>query len=287
VDLNLPLGLPGDPADAHTNFDETATADQARYIRSFYARSQELHFLRIASGAWSSQPSSNNDLTDRFGPGDWADQTAANRDVLGVLHPSPWEETALNSGAFTLRAGMDDGTGTGKPIPYGVPIFGGELMINAGEVSLKPRWETIVAPDYTGVIPDDWREYQYAVVPTKFGVGRLVKAYKVLMANFPSAVVGNNPGEFISPITGVYGMRVQDVLSENVARIVFDTYRTNDGLEVNQIRLRIFFARQSVLDENLMLTKVVDTTFAMRTRASDSDVSEILSWIGDPVGFDY
>jgi len=285
VDLNLPESLLGDPDDATTNFDETDTDQRVRYRQSFYARSQELLFLRIANAPWAPEPAPLKQLREPFRPGDWTDLTEANRGLLGILHPSPWAETALNSDIFVRRP--ETLNGLGESVPYGHIIHGGRLVINGGDVTLVPNWETIEAPPVGSVTGTDWREYQYAVVPSPTGLGRLVRAVKVRTATVPGPTMGVEVGQFISPIGAIFAMRVQEVLSDHVVRIVFNTYRTDTTLDINQIGVRIHFARASVLNRDLVLTRVLDTVLAMRTRASDSDVSEIQTFIPSSVGFDY
>jgi len=286
VGLNLPETLPGVPEDFTTNFDESAAADRRRYLDSFHARSQELHFLRIAAGPWGPQPQSHTQLHTRFAEGDWADTSSANRAALGILHPSAWAESALNSGIFDRRTdpAAFDAFGT---MTYGHILYGGRLNIVGGDITLIPRWETVDPPDYLNPAADEWREYQYAVIPTRNGIGRLVRAIKVRMASVPTPTAGGEVGEFITPLGQTFGMQVQQVLSDHVARVVFNTFRTDPGLELNQIGVRIYFARASILDPTLVLTRIVDTVIAMRTRASESDASEIQVWVNNTVGFDY
>jgi hypothetical protein len=284
VDLQLPPGLPGDAADATTNF---TPAQRDAYLASFYARSQELIYLRIATGPWQATMDPHNVLFEKFEDGDWEDLTDANRSALNVLYPNGWEEYPPGSGQYRPRPEIDVDADGIPEIPYGRIIFGGELQASGTDVSIVPQWETIDQPDYDSTTADVWREYMYAVIPSNFGVGRLVRAQKVKMASETAPVVGNEVGQFITPTSGTYGMKVQEVFSENVARIVFETFRTDDTLEVNQVRMRIYFARPSLQNPNVIITKVEDVIMAMRTRSSESDVSVDLGILVQSVGFDY
>lgn len=289
VELDLPLTLRGDPEDANTNFDEDDPVQERRYQESFYARSQELLFLKIALGAWTATSEPLTNLRIPFLEGDWTNQSEANRDTLNILHPSAWRESAPNSGLYARRAGTNDAGG--DPLPYGHIIQGGVLVVDGADLMLDPRWETLEEPPEGDLLPVQlaplWREYQYAVVPSPIGLGRLVRAMKVRISSVPDPVAGVEIGQIITPLGETFGMQVQDVLSDNVVRIVFNTYRTDPTLEINQVGVRIYYARASVLNSNLVLTRVVSSVLAMRTRAAESDISTIQSFIPTSVGFDY
>jgi hypothetical protein len=96
-------------------------------------------------------------------------------------------------------------------------------------------------------------------------------------------------GQIIStlPSGNGFGMEVLEILSDNVVRVVFDTFRTDSTLDVNQIRMRIYFARQSMVNPTTVVRQVKELLFTMRTKNSYSDVGTDLGLISPSVGFDY
>jgi hypothetical protein len=148
--------------------------------------------------------------------------------------------------------------------------------------------------------PQRYREYMYAVVPspTALGLGRLVRAYR--RPNATGIPLGVEPGQRITEVATDAGsmlseqvaMVVDRVLSDDVVRIVFDTYRTVDAgagtvttLGVNQVRLRLFLAKRQTTVPDPIVRKVVTTTFAMRARASTGDLLTISEKLGTaPIG---
>ena len=79
---------------------------------------------------------------------------------------------------------------------------------------------------------------------------------------------------------------VDRVLSDNVVRITFDTYRTDllltsdaGRLDVNQVRVRIYLARLDRI-QNTVLTKVVSTTLTMRAKNTETQRADDLVLLG-------
>lgn len=286
VDLTLPAGLPGLASDATKDFNQALPTDRAAYLASFYAKSQELIFLRQASMDPTQGLISRNTIAEQFVSGqDWT--LPNNRAALNVLYLSAWEEFPLGSGLFRVRPALDANADGIPDAPYGLPITSGELQSTDGELSLLPRWETITPPDNDPTTQDNWREYMYCVVPSPVGFGRLVLARKVAVTT--ASVAGVNIGQIIStlPSSNGFGMEVLEILSDNVVRVVFDTFRTDSTLDVNQIRMRVYFARQSTVNPTVVVSQVKEMLFTMRTKNSYSDVGTDLGLISPSVGFDF
>ena len=89
-------------------------------------------------------------------------------------------------------------------------------------------------------------------------------------------------------------MVVDRVLSDDVVRIVFDTYRTVDAgsatvnaLGINQIRVRLYLARRQLTNPDTVLSRMAEATLAMRCRSSGGDMARIAATLGSaPVGVD-
>jgi hypothetical protein len=87
-------------------------------------------------------------------------------------------------------------------------------------------------------------------------------------------------------------MEIDRVLSDNVTRILFDTYRTVDRdaaevttLAANQVRVRIYMARRQATNPNLIISRVFETIIGMRARSSASEVTATTTILGtQPIG---
>lgn len=319
---NLPTVLPGDPTD-----DETSPLTEDAWRRSFYARSQNLVFLRTAIGTWQQgqdpgsatdrsvfasltptqyeqrRPSQNQPETLNFSRADdgseltvadW-DPTVgviddARFDRLGVLRTSNFFETS--PGVWAQRFPNQ---------PYGVTLDGGFYdRDDAENAPIKPKWESMRMPVGGATLVDDLREYMYAVVPspTALGLGRLVRAYRV--RGGAAYTLGTEVGQRITDVAtdsdgldpAAMAMVIDRVLSDDVVRIVFDTYRTVDAgqaqvttLSVNQVRVRLYLAKRQVTRPDQIIFRVIETSFAMRSRASSGDLALISGILGTvPIG---
>jgi hypothetical protein len=263
--LNLGPPLPGRLADATTNFADTA---RAAYLSSFYARSQELIFVRLSNSAWQANPGEEEPGLGRFGTlADWA--IPDNQAALGVLYPSAWEQDIDANGIVTYAE-----RSAGLGMTYGVPIYGGRLQQIVGGTpteplwEVAPMWETIDAPIYDGTGAQELREYMYAVTPSPSGMGRLVRAHKV--DNLAGLTAGSDLGQYISN-NGAFAMVVDKVLSDDVVRVVFDTYRTTNDLDVNEIRVRLCLAKRQVSNPDVIIFNTVASVLSMRSRYSVTD----------------
>lgn len=238
---------------------------------------------------------------------DW--QTANNHASLNVLFTSGFFEATADSNIWTERF---------PGLPYGVTLDAGWYDWTDSETApIKPAWESMRRPDVTNhpdepslteleerraymLAPQRYREYAYVVVPspTALGMGRLVRAYRTV--NAATIPLGVEPGQRISEVANDVGdllteqvaLVVDKVLSDNVVRIVFDTYRTVDAgqptvstLDVNQIRVRLFFARRQVTNPEVVVTKIATSVIAMRARNAPGDVDSIAATLGiTPIG---
>jgi type II secretory pathway component PulJ len=240
-----------------------AAAIYKTYRDSFYARSQELIFARQAVGTWSLQPKIRS-VRMTMPDGDWGNPSA-DRNALGVLFPSGWKDDG--SGGFVSRSGTD---------PYGVLMYGGRLDQASNAPAFESQWDTIVPPTYQdavapSLIPQDdlnIRDFTYAVVPSPVGdgTGRLVRAFRARLADEAGAHrLGVDPGDYISVFNNE-GMKVDRVISDHVVRVMFDTFRTDPRLDVNQVRVVLYLVRPHLRKPNAFYTHRVDSVLAMRSR---------------------
>jgi hypothetical protein len=151
--------------------------------------------------------------------------------------------------------------------------------------ALSVNWETMDGSGFKTQDPanaqpflDNLREYSYCVVPSQYGTGCLVRARRVSDANTrtrmnPAAGAWAQPGSLISwnPSRTTDGMAIDAILSNHVTRIVFDTYRTVSTLDINHIKVRLYFARRSERNPSLIVRKIYETVVCMRGRNSGPD----------------
>ncbi len=274
--------LPGALADTTTLFG----ANRAAYLASFFARSQELIFLKQTTSGWDADPRVRPLPSLSFPNGDWSTPAMtdysptglANRAALGILMPSGWQQLAPN--VFNQRAydadqdgvvGANEGLDAGgnQLQPYGVPLLSAKLNAAAG-VQLLNNWETMAVPDYDGSIAQQaFREYGYVVVPSPYSLGRLVRVYTMPAAQAVGLAVGTDPGQRLPQnVVGVNAAVIDRVVAENVVRIVCDTFRTDPLLLINEIRVRLYIAREVPSDNLLVVNRVVESILIMRAKAA-------------------
>jgi len=297
----LPLNLPGSAlnagnpaADATTLFTSVNRQD---YLSSYWARSQEPLFVRLTASTWTKQPSAENPPPLQFPEaGDWSgtDLSAANHTAMGVLFPSAWTEV-LDVGGNII--GYDPRQPNPLLPPYGRRLTATEVQMVNNEAQIRPSYQTADTPDNDPLVDQYPREYTYAVVPSPMGgLGRLVRAYSVLMSDLTVPhVSGTDPGQFITPIptANTYGMRVDRVLSDNCVRIVFDTSRTEPriagqaGLGVYDVRVRLYMARRSSANSDLVFYRIIEAVLTMRGRTGEVDRANDSVKIGTPLDLTY
>ncbi len=109
--------------------------------------------------------------------------------------------------------------------------------------------------------PDYLREYSYVVVPNANSrKGRLERRWR----DGTGAVVV--PGE---------------VLSENVDRIVIDTYRTLSSLNVNQVRIQLYMSKEAVDGGARFVSSRIDATVALRSTVDPEYSLNLGTWLGN------
>lgn len=253
-----------------------------RFIRSPYGRSTDLIFLRTQRGAWNEDPSISESERLYFpgetGDGiwdaevksvssdvdvhDWLSITVDERSAVssvyddhvdaGVLRLSDWDApTLVDNLDGTYDRLVDRTSETSDPrLQYlkQNAVSGAWMSVDAGEITIAPRWETMVKiPNVDSVTgefdPGELRDFMYSVIPCPEninGAGRLVRAYSVLDAT-DSIPYGRRKGEYISR-SGDVKMVIDRVFSDDVARVVFETYRTQstEELGLNEVRMHIF-----------------------------------------------
>jgi len=286
--------LPGTVADNQVLF---GVANRPAYLKSFYARSQELIFLKQLSTKWEPTPTYKSDPRIDFRRDvDWNDSSDAVRGKLGVLYPSPFLQ--VSEGVWSRRPADADGNGKVTPEeggdangdgipdgPYGIALWPGVMTTDDGSFKFYSAWQTVTTPAYVWAAATppnlELREYQYAVIPSPLGMGRLVRAYKVELK--PAYVIGNEPGKLLAKDLS-YGMMIDSVLSDNCVRVVFDTCRTDSALSFNMIHARLYLARRSSLDLNFCTTQVVDFVCGMRARNTQDDRRADVMTFNGPAG---
>ncbi len=333
--LDVPVlhyGLFGDIADATTNFSNinpddirpilnattspaglqatmlaTWNADRQTYFDSWYARSQELIFLRqITELGWQADPTRQQRPTEMFG-------TIA--EFENALHPkamapghqvewmSCWREIRVGGPGtpitgYELRPEYDtDGDGRTDQ-PYGVALRSGRFFIDLdGVIQFERMWEGMDQPDYSppppppaaftpATPPNRLREYLYAVVPSRTGFGRLVRAYRSDTLAATTAAIGIEPGQRISSSL-TSAMIIDRVLSDDVVRITFDTARTDPTLDVFEVRVRLYLAQAQVTNPAVVIRRLVESIVLMRAKSSETDRAYDKGVAARFMGFDH
>jgi hypothetical protein len=265
--------------------------------------SNDLIFLRGANGAWTSDPAENDNTV----PADLVFFPSYSQSAGGGLtknvgaKASDWVPPPA---PLTMKAGMpvyfpssytDDGSGgyvhrnstlpVDDPLygkPYGPRSWGAFLDDGGAGLAIRMQWETLSA-DRLGLdpnpgiddfpLPDDLREFTYALIPSPTGFGRLVRAHTVL-ATSGAHTLGVEVGNWITDTSATRGYQINKILSDNVVRTVWVTRRHDPTLGVNQIRMRIIFARASKQPEggqHSLIFRQVDQVFTMQASNGHDD----------------
>jgi len=333
VDLGLPPEVQrflvasrcGALGDGDRDFNEADAAERAAYRDSFLARSQEISFVKASVATWDHlndrmflKPDHLPTLYFSGTRDDWRrqetdpDAELAKRRRLRVLYSSGWTPEYSGNDIIGYKARpvysyakspAGDEVGNANNIPYGVVMESGWFPdLDADMSSILVNWQSMDGTAFSGdsQAEGNLAEFGYAVVPTRFGLGRLVRTRRV---DSGPAVAARYPevGEAIAEDT-TYATVVDRVLSDNVVRVVFDTYRTVDyegtakpvtTLGVNSIRMRLYLARRVEAHGQGVLTRVVERVVAMRSQNADRDKDQdadnsAAAILGDrSVGIDY
>lgn len=267
----------------------SATNDEidAYWHRSFFARSQEILFLRSTVSSWNDRTESviiNQDqpplLSFRGTRQQWS--TPAYHDQVQVLRAAGWY--AVKDGAGTVLSWNPypipgSAASTASTYPYGVVMDAGFLVEpDASISSIGVNWRTTDnstfahdtdTPADMNAYAAKLRVYAYCVVPSKLGFGRLVRAMRSNDAT--ARTWGVDIGNKISE-SGSTCLVVDRVLSDHVMRICFDTYRTlvNVGsAEINEVRVRLYMGARA--DTGTTITRLFETSVCMRARNTQAD----------------
>ena len=271
-DATLDDVLPGKATDRAQN-PSTGVFQDGTYQTSYFARSQDLIFVRASTAAWdfgANRPrniggQAPRDLqapTESF-PGNDADwQTPGKENDLQVLFPSPFVSSISGTGVTTWQQRAN------TSLPYGKVM---ESVWLDNDFTTQPQLELNHQPTFSSFTKSDVRLLGYQVVPSPIGMGRLVRTYAVRSpATLP--VKGTEPGQYIAKLNNDY-LLVDKVISDHVVRIVFETARHSDTLGINGIRATIFFARVSDRQRSsaLILRRSVTMIFGMRAQNTPTD----------------
>ncbi len=285
----------------------TWNAQRQTYYDSWYARSQELIFLRqLTELGWQDDPRRQQRPSEMFG-------TIA--EFEGALHPkdmaashqvewmSCWREIRVGGPGtpitgYTLRSEYDLDSDGRTDQPYGVALRSGRFFIDLdGVIQFDRMWEGMAAPDYSPPPPppapfvpatptNQLREYLYAVLPSPVGFGRLVRAYRANSAAAISAAIGVDPGQRISSSL-TSAMIIDRVLSDDVVRITFDTARTDPTLDVFEVRVRLYLARAQATNPAVVVRRLVESIILLRAKSSETDRAYDKGAAARFMGFDY
>lgn len=232
-------------------------AELDNWYRSFYARSQEILFLRSTVAAWDESTNSYTGASDmspllkfKGTRQQWA--TAGYHDQLHIFRASGWYATkdlggaVIGWNAYSLPGST---VYNANNFPYGVVMEAGYLSDpTAGKIGMNWRTSSgrafafdyippLAATATAGAIKDayaaDLQAYTYCVVPSRIGFGRLIRAHKskwtgttpTFGGEIANPAWGTELGQKISD-DGTYGLVVDRILSDHVMRICFDTFRT-------------------------------------------------------------
>lgn len=271
----LPPAL-GEVADFSNNYHDDGSTDadmRSRYYDSYFARSQELIFLKAQTAdTWDENPFEQDLPILDFDNGTDADWNADNRHgTLGVEPFGNWSSNNVQApGAWVAN------------------LAGGDVF------SVETRWETTsAAPQVYDVTTDqrimqsELREYGYVVIPSTYTFGRLCRVFSADMTTYPDNGRGTDPGQWISR-AGDRAVVIDEILAEDVVRVVFDTLRSDGtgALSLNEVRMRLYMARASVKQPDLILFRQFDFIFTMRTRNNGDANTEDETTLG-ATGIDF
>jgi hypothetical protein len=233
-------------------------------------------------------------------------RTSGQHEALGIFHASGWIPVRDASGAITgytprPTEPLNSSSASANVEPYGVVMDGGLLQDVSNLQRIGVNWRTVSGAAYAVPPVADLLEYSYSVIPSQFGLGCLVRARRVNDATTRKLVTTADPnypqlGRLISS-NGNDGMVVDRILSDNVVRVVFDTYRTVDpipnvsqvtSLDINQVKVRIYMAKRtatkavaaqgtssnaasSTAKNNTSIYRMFETVVSMRAQNSGYD----------------
>jgi len=166
---------------------------------------------------------------------------------------------------FTARrATAPDATSATTGAGGGVAVPGLRLSVDAaGSVVDTPLVWDSHRPSPNG---DEYREYTYVVVPSpQTGKARFERRFRNGCTNTSASSAP---------------LQVDRVLSTNVDRVRFDTYRTDARLNLNQIRVTLWLSREIVAQPGIYLTQTVEVTAALRSTSDGLNPVDLQSRLG-------
>ncbi len=306
------------PADVTLSTARALKPGTTYYRNSFFARSQELVYLRASIGSMRRSDATLGASPTELEVASWlstgiptGNQTAApsarglpvldfsgspaawnasgNHVGLKILYPSAYRVDATQPGVFEERA---------PGVAYGIPMDAGYLTtVNNGDLSIQLQWDGNVPLTYGATAFDETnlRRYACCVVPSSNGLGSLVLTYTTTSAA-PMAVVGKEikPGMAIAQ-SGAMNQVVDRVLSNNVTRIVFETSRhvqtgnADAAYGINGVRVTLFMAK--LINANSqgggVISRRVTAMLSMRATASSADKSTAEKAMPNRISFEY
>ncbi len=267
--------LPGTPADRNL---APSAMTAAAYQTSYFARSQELVFVRATTTIWnrvSNRPVSTTGTQapqvplEQFPGSTAAWQAAGNHGTVQTLRPSGWQRDTSGNGWTAVTPGT----------PYGRVMDACFLYTGGGVLNLQLQLEQNRQPDFQQQQASDVRWFSYAVVPSPrgMGLGRLVRTVR---KTGTAPTRGSDPGNCIASAGGDY-LAVDRVISDNVVRVLFDTARHANDLGITNVRATIFFARLPEKNRATAapLHRAVTMVFTMRAANSWQEKDTVRSLI--------
>ena len=287
--------LPGTVDDRTAN-PGTTQALYDGYRESYFARSQELVFVKATSSLWdrrANRPLAATAMTQSYQPpleifdgfnssgqfirstrADWL--TENNHGRVGALFSSGWE---LGSGGWSAREQVYPDP---EDAPYGRVMESVRFNTTSGNAEFALQFEQYTVPDFQTQDPDNVHLYGYLVVPSpgQRGLGRLVRV-KTIPAN-SALLSGSEVGQVVAS-TSATSLIVDRVLSDNVVRVLFETSRHACALGAapadlsqigsNNIRVTIFFAKlaEHRLAQPTMVHQAITMIFCMRAANTPQD----------------
>jgi type II secretory pathway pseudopilin PulG len=259
----------------------------AYWHRSFFARSQEILFLRSTVSTWDERTETvinNLDqpplLSFKGIRQQWS--TPAYHDQLNILRAAGWYAIKDGSGAVLSWAPYPipgSSSSTASTYPYGAVMDAGYLVEPDASIStIGVNWRTTDGSTFNhdtdsaadmNAYAAKLRVYAYCVIPSQLGFGRLVRAMRSNDAT--TRTWGTDVGNKISE-SGSSCMVIERVLSDHVMRICFDTYRTLpvvSSAEINEVRVRLYMGARA--DTGTTITRLFETTVCMRSRNTQAD----------------
>lgn len=230
-------------------------------------------------------------------------------DELGVLRMSDYQLNVRRDGngepvldpddALELEPVFRPAAPTGRRYIDNILVPGAWISVGrSNEVGVNIRWECLVPEDTVDVVDDpgsdaqrialvQLREYCYAVVPSSWCFGHLVRARAVQLDNDdPEPTPSRFPrfGDWLSFDRQTRrGLVVDAIIADHVVRAVFDTYKSVDdgSLGLNEVRVRLYFAKSQADRDSQVVFRTVESVVTMRAGNNERSNQAIAEIVGD------